>query len=77
MVYSARMNAKRLTPIKRAADLAGGPIKLAEIIGAQPKTVRAWVYRGRCPARFAIAVELACDGRVTRYQLRPDTFGAA
>lgn len=37
-----------------------------------------WVKRdGKVPADYVLDVEAAVEGRVTRYQLRPDVFGPA
>lgn len=64
-----------MTPIQRAIELVG-PSCLAKAIGVKPQFVTALgsgerpVPPGRC-----LAIEKATNGRVTRYELRPDVFG--
>lgn len=50
---------------------------LATAIGELPQTVSMWRKRGRVPAEKCIAVEKASGGTASRYELRPDVFGAA
>lgn len=65
------------TPLQKAVDLVGGQAALAEKIGKKQPHVWNWLNRGnkRAPGEFCIAIEQATDGRVTRYELRPDVFG--
>lgn len=64
------------SPIQRAIEIVG-PAELARAIGVKPQFVTALgkgerpVPPGRC-----LAIEEATGGRVTRYELRPDVFGA-
>lgn len=61
------------TICEQAIELAGGPKKLSEAIGAlTPQAVSQWK---RVPADRAIAVE-ALTG-ISRHDLRPDIFGLA
>lgn len=71
------MTESHKTPIQRAIDLLG-PSALAKAIGVTPQFITSLgggerpVPPGRC-----IAIEAATDGRVTRYELRPDVFGSS
>ena len=67
-----------LTPMQallNAILLAGGQTALARRIGKRQSHVAQWLRRGRVGPTACIAIETAVDGRVTRYELRPDVFG--
>lgn len=58
--------------IERAINLAGGPTALArEIGGLTSQAVSQWK---KCPAERVLDVERLSG--VSRYELRPDIFGA-
>jgi len=40
------------------------------------QAVQKWIRKKRVPAERARDIERATQGRVTRYQLRPDVFGS-
>jgi DNA-binding transcriptional regulator YdaS (Cro superfamily) len=42
-----------------------------------PQAIAKWIKKDRIPADRCIAVEQVIDGAVTRYEMRPDVFGAA
>ncbi|MES1926538.1 helix-turn-helix domain-containing protein [Salinisphaera sp. T31B1] len=65
------------TPLKRAVDLVGTQSGLARKIGGDVKQQNVWLWlqRNEAPAEHCIAIERACGGKVTRYELRPDVFG--
>lgn len=70
------------TPIKEAVCLVGSQGRLAAAIQPMHPTVKQqhvwrWVRAGRVPAEYALAIETATGGKVTRYELRPDVFGPA
>lgn len=65
-----------MNAIERAAEQLGGQSKLAESLGVTPMAVTLWKQRGVPPER-CIPIEQATGGAVTRYDLRPDIFGAA
>lgn len=44
------------------------------VCGVSRAAVRKWK---RVPAEYCRAIEKATEGALTRYQLRPDVFGAA
>lgn len=63
--------------IKQAIDEAGGLQELARKCGVRYQAVQKWRRNGRIPAERVLAVESATDGRVSRYQLRPDIYPQA
>lgn len=61
------------TPIKLAADLAGGQAALARNLGVKPPTVNQWVMGiRRVPAEQCPAIERLTKGAVRCEDLRPD-----
>lgn len=75
MLYKAHMN----TQFKKAIDKVGGQSAMAEKLGVDQGHVWNWLNRNKSgvPAEYCVAVETASDKEVTRYDLRPDVFGAA
>lgn len=66
------------TPLSRAIAAVGGQSKLARLIGKTQGHISSWLRRdAKVPAECVLAVEAACEGAVTRYELRPDIYGAA
>lgn len=63
--------------IRRAADLCGSMVGLAKRLGVSYQAVQKWRRTGRAPAERCVGIEQATNGAVTRYDLRPDVFGAA
>jgi DNA-binding transcriptional regulator YdaS (Cro superfamily) len=63
------------TPFEWACYWAGGQAALGRKIGRKQQTVWNWAKRGVPPADQCPAIEAAVDGKVTRYELRPDVFG--
>ncbi len=62
--------------LHRAIDSAGSQRALAEKIGKKQGQIGNWIHRDKkVPAEVCAAIEQATDGRVTRYELRPDVFG--
>lgn len=63
--------------LKAALDtFPGGQKALAKAIGTTPQFVWQWAKGRRpIPPRFAIAIEDATKGAVTRYQISPQVFG--
>lgn len=66
-----------MSAIRQAADLAGGPTALAARLGVKVTRVQMWLARGQVPPEFCRRIEAALEGRLTRYELRPDVFGTA
>lgn len=71
-----------LIALEEAISLAGGQSELARRLQAlgfkvKQQNIDYWVrVAKRTPAEFARGIEQAVEGRVTRYQLRADVFGA-
>lgn len=66
------------SPLSRAIAAVGGQSELARRIGKTQGHISSWLRRdAKVPAECVLAVESACDGEVTRYELRPDIYGAA
>lgn len=66
------------TPLKKAIELAGGQVFLAEIAGVKQPTVSYWLNTlGHVPAEKAVKIELGLNGKITRQELRPDIFSTA
>jgi DNA-binding transcriptional regulator YdaS (Cro superfamily) len=68
-----------MNALERAVKICEGQSELARRIGGDVKQAHVWNWlnksNGVVPAEHCRAIELATDGRVTRYQLRPDVFG--
>lgn len=70
------MNTKN-TIIEKAIAVVGSQKELARRIGGKVKQqhIHRWLYLTKClPAERAIQIEIATDGAVTRYELRPDLW---
>jgi len=64
--------------IKSAIESCGGKAVLARQINVSPQVVWQWADGRRpVPAHHCMAIEEATEGKVTRYDLRPDVFGPA
>ncbi|MEG3641275.1 transcriptional regulator [Magnetococcus sp. PR-3] len=59
--------------LRRAIRVSGGGSVVAKSLGISPSAVSQWQ---RCPAERVLEVERLSQGRVSRYLLRPDVFGA-
>jgi DNA-binding transcriptional regulator YdaS (Cro superfamily) len=57
--------------LDRAIAAAGGTAKLAKALGLSSQAISQW---RRCPINRTVEVERACEGVVTRAELRPDIF---
>jgi len=64
-----------INAIQKAIEVAGGLSALASKLGIKPPSVHEWKARGRIPAERVLDIEAATG--VTRYELRPDIYGAA
>jgi DNA-binding transcriptional regulator YdaS (Cro superfamily) len=63
--------------LRKAVELAGGQSRLAKAIGVRQQHVWNWLNRdGKPAAEYVLQIESAVSGKVTRYELRPDVFGA-
>lgn len=65
------------SPLEKAIELAGGVGNVARTFGISQVAIHKWRLRGKVPAERVLELEAATDGKITRYQLRPDVFGGA
>lgn len=66
----------QISAIQRAIELVG-PANLAKVLGVKPQFITALGKGDRpVPPARCLAIEDATAGAVTRYELRPDVFGA-
>ena len=61
--------------ISNATEMLGGMSALASLCEVTPQAVFKWVKKNKAPADRCIQIEKATNGKVTRYDLRPDVFG--
>lgn len=78
-LYFLAMNTK--TSLQKAVQISGGQValarKLTEIMGRTIKQQHVWTWLNETrvlPAEYAIPIEKATDGQVSRYELRPDIY---
>lgn len=60
-------------PIDRAADTLGGSAKLAGVLGVSAQAISNWKERG-VPIDRCVAIEVAAQGTVKRWDLRPNDW---
>lgn len=65
-----------ISPIAKAVSRAGGAKALADQCGVSVQAVHKWMKAGRPPAERCLDIERCCARKITRYELRPDVFGA-
>lgn len=63
-------------PIQRAIEAIGSQNALADALGIRAPSITGWKNRSKVPASRCLAIEQATGGAVTRYELRPDVYGA-
>lgn len=63
-------------PIEKAADILGGAVNLAALLGVSAQVVSNWKQRDAVPIERCVAIEQATGGQVTRRDLRPDDWQA-
>lgn len=71
------MDEKAKKALKRAVALAGGQAQLARLIGGKCKQAHIWNWlnrKGPVPGEYAVLIEDALEGRVTREEIRPDLY---
>lgn len=64
------------TGILKAVRLAGSQSALGRLCKVTPQAVQKWVTNGFAPSERCRAIEAALNGKVTRYELNPETFGS-
>lgn len=62
--------------LDKAVSILGGVSSTASLLGVVQGAVSNWKKRKRVPASRCLAIEQATGGAVTRYELRPDVYGA-
>ncbi len=60
--------------LERAIKIIGSQVKLAKILGKRQSSIWNWLKSGRVAAEYAIPIEQATGGQVTRHELRPDIY---
>ena len=61
--------------LRKAVRIAGGMTKLPVRLGVGQSAVSNWIARGCVSAERCRDIETVTDGRVRRYELRPDILG--
>jgi len=57
--------------LEKTLELAGGPAALGKLLGISSQAVSQW---RRIPPLQVIPIERALEGRITRYEMRPDLY---
>lgn len=65
------------TPLDKAISIVGSQQLLADALKIKSPSISEWKSRGRVPVERCVDIETVTAGAVTRYDLRPDIFGAA
>lgn len=61
--------------LEKAVDLAGGQSALGRLIGKDQRTIWAWINTTqKVPAEDVLKIEEALEGKISRYELRPDVY---
>ena len=60
---------------KEAIKACGGASAVSAALQLSYEAVRKWIVNDRIPAEQVLNVENLCDGRVSRYRMRPDVYG--
>jgi DNA-binding transcriptional regulator YdaS (Cro superfamily) len=60
--------------IRKAVDYCGGQTQLARVIGVRQQNVAWWLKTGKTAPEKCRDIQLATDGHVTVWDLRPDVF---
>jgi DNA-binding transcriptional regulator YdaS (Cro superfamily) len=71
------MDTHDMSPLETALELIGGTVAAARKLGVKPAAISQMRKRGQAPSNRCVRIEELTNGRVTRYQLRPDVFGQA
>lgn len=74
---NAKIRASAKEAMNRAVAAAGSKAAIAEKCRQPYQAVDRWCRTGQVPARHCIPIEEISNGAATRYELRPDVFGAA
>ncbi len=60
--------------LAKAVKICGGYTALSKKIGVTYCHIWNWTKAGQVPVAWCIPIEKAVDGKVTRYDLRPDIY---
>ncbi len=61
--------------LQKAIDIAGGQSALGRMIGRDQKAIWAWINTTqKVPAEDVLKIEEAMQGKISRYDLRPDVY---
>jgi DNA-binding transcriptional regulator YdaS (Cro superfamily) len=73
--FNFGMENTHINPVEQAASILGGVDELAKACGVSPQAAYKWIKK-RAPADRCLEIESLTGHQVTRYDLRPDVFGA-
>lgn len=63
------------TKLQKAIEILGSQTALAKQCGVKQQHIHYWLHHlGYVPAEHVIRIEKATNGKVTRYELRPDIY---
>jgi DNA-binding transcriptional regulator YdaS (Cro superfamily) len=70
---------KKKSPIERACEILGSQAALAAVCKVKPPTVNQWMQYGTpkgrpVPILYCVIIEMATEGEVKRWDLRPDDW---
>lgn len=71
-LYCFNCDMEKSPALKEAIEKAGSASALARLLGVTPQAVGQWK---RAPAERVLLIEQVMEGKVTRYDLRPDIYG--
>ena len=63
-----------MSGINKAVKVLGSQAALARELNLSAMAVSKWVKKGHPPAERVVDIEAACNGEVTRAELRPDLY---
>lgn len=70
------MTTQSIRAFERAIKIVGTQDRLASILKIKVPSMYNWRTSGQVPAARCLGIERATHGEVTRYDLRPDIYGA-
>jgi len=61
--------------LKAAYEMLGSQQAVAEVVGVKQPSVHKMLTEGKkVPGEWCLPIERATEGKITRYQLRPDLY---
>ena len=61
--------------MEQVVNLLGSQTAVANKLEISPQAVSQWLTSGQVPVNRVLDIETLVNGKVTRYQLRPDIYG--